>query len=354
MKRIIFLSLLWFIVSSGYSNIFAQPIPEYEGVYLVTKSNQLIEVPEVDGIRATASLARSFMYGYNSLSKSFGKGFKRRDNDWSEYDPHIVKNLHDFFYTSKNNLKDIPVIDINDIKGFYVNSKYRQYFRFNGMSILKDYTAGYGIFYKFKYGISSNSTEHIAYGNSRFSNDKFRAKNISEFVTYYEIDKKNDPYKASSAISSERDIPCVGFYIELTVDNGWFVKSYHYPFYIKKANDNDLTNSNFSTPSQNSSYRVNTKDSFYLAVEKMPTPIGGIAAIQERIVCPEAAKRAGRVYVKAFVDENGNVHKVELVKGIGASCDKEAIAAVMKTKFNPGMQRGKPVKVQVLIPLLIK
>jgi len=96
---------------------------------------------------------------------------------------------------------------------------------------------------------------------------------------------------------------------------------------------------------------------FFVAVEEMPEPIGGIAAIQKRIVYPEIAKRAGvqgRVYVKAFVNENGSVEKVMLVKGIGAGCDEEALRAVKATKFKPGRQRGKPVKVQVMIPVLFK
>jgi len=96
---------------------------------------------------------------------------------------------------------------------------------------------------------------------------------------------------------------------------------------------------------------------FFVAVEEMPKPIGGIAAIQKRIVYPEIAKRAGvqgRVFIKAFVDENGNVVKAEVIKGIGAGCDEAAIKAVMATKFKPGKQRGKPVKVQVSIPILFK
>ena len=96
---------------------------------------------------------------------------------------------------------------------------------------------------------------------------------------------------------------------------------------------------------------------FFMAVEEMPGPIGGIAAIQSKIVYPEIAKRAGvegRVFVKAFVDENGTVQKVELIKGIGAGCDEAAMDAVKKTRFKPGKQRGKAVKVQVSIPVLFK
>ncbi len=96
---------------------------------------------------------------------------------------------------------------------------------------------------------------------------------------------------------------------------------------------------------------------FFVAVEEQPEPIGGIEAIQKKIVYPEIAKRAGvqgRVYIKAFVNENGDVVKAEVIKGIGAGCDEAAVKAVTETKFKPGRQRGKPVKVQVSIPVVFK
>jgi len=103
--------------------------------------------------------------------------------------------------------------------------------------------------------------------------------------------------------------------------------------------------------------RVEEEPVFFVAVEEMPEPIGGIQAIQNKIVYPEIAKRAGvegRVFIKAFVDEAGNVSKTEVIKGIGAGCDEAAEAAVRATKFKPGKQRGKAVKVQVSVPILFK
>jgi periplasmic protein TonB len=96
---------------------------------------------------------------------------------------------------------------------------------------------------------------------------------------------------------------------------------------------------------------------YFVAVEEMPEPIGGIKAIQEKITYPEIAKRAsveGKVYILAFVDENGNVTKATVLKGIGAGCDEAARDAVLGTKFKPGKQRGTPVKVQVSIPVVFK
>jgi protein TonB len=96
---------------------------------------------------------------------------------------------------------------------------------------------------------------------------------------------------------------------------------------------------------------------YFEVVEEMPEPIGGIEAIQRKIVYPEIAKRAGvegKVYILAYVDENGNVTKTEVLKGIGAGCDEAAEKAIRETKFKPGKQRGKPVRVKVAVPIIFK
>lgn len=89
----------------------------------------------------------------------------------------------------------------------------------------------------------------------------------------------------------------------------------------------------------------------------MPYPIGGIQALNDLIVYPEIAKRAGvegKVYVLAYVNEEGTVIKTEIIKGIGGGCDEAAEYAVKHTKFSPGKQRGKPTKVKVMVPIIFK
>lgn len=99
------------------------------------------------------------------------------------------------------------------------------------------------------------------------------------------------------------------------------------------------------------------EEMFALKVDSSPEPVGGMSAIARNVVYPEVAKKAGiqgKVFLKAFIDENGNVLKADVIKGIGAGCDEAAINAVMKTKFKPGIQNGKPVKVQLAIPIVFK
>lgn len=96
---------------------------------------------------------------------------------------------------------------------------------------------------------------------------------------------------------------------------------------------------------------------YFVAVEEMPYPIGGIQAIHDLVIYPEIAKRAGiegRVYVLAYLNEEGKVEKTEIVKGIGGGCDEAAEWAVKNIKFVPGKQRDKKVKVKVMIPIIFK
>lgn len=106
-----------------------------------------------------------------------------------------------------------------------------------------------------------------------------------------------------------------------------------------------------SFPNQSS----NNEKIYFYNVDKMPEPIGGMEAIQKKITYPEIAKRAGiqgKVIVKAYLNESGVAIKGEVIQGIGAGCDEVALKAVMQTKFNPGMNGNKPVKTQVVIPIV--
>jgi protein TonB len=96
------------------------------------------------------------------------------------------------------------------------------------------------------------------------------------------------------------------------------------------------------------------EEQYFVAVEEMPQLIGGMEAVMKNLVYPELAIRAGvqgRVFVLAYINENGDVVRAEVQKGIGAGCDEAAVAAVLKAKFIPGRQRGKPIKVKMVIPI---
>lgn len=100
-----------------------------------------------------------------------------------------------------------------------------------------------------------------------------------------------------------------------------------------------------------------TDETYYVAVDEMPEPIGGLYAIQSKIKYPDEAKRngvEGKVFIQAFIDETGNVVEAKVIKGAGYGLDEAALEAVKQTKFTSGKQEGKPVKVQVTIPIIFK
>ncbi len=92
-------------------------------------------------------------------------------------------------------------------------------------------------------------------------------------------------------------------------------------------------------------------------VEQMPELIGGLAGLQRRIRYPDLARRMGvegRVFVQFIVNEDGSVSNVRTVRGIGAGCDEAAEAAVRASRFTPGRQRGRLVKVRMTLPVTFR
>lgn len=93
------------------------------------------------------------------------------------------------------------------------------------------------------------------------------------------------------------------------------------------------------------------------AVENLPEPVGGLRAIQEKVVYPELARKArieGTVVIRVLIDEKGTVVSAEILKDIGGGCGEAAVKAVTAIRFHPGMQRDKPVKTKIAIPVLFR
>lgn len=95
----------------------------------------------------------------------------------------------------------------------------------------------------------------------------------------------------------------------------------------------------------------------FVVVEEQPELIGGMKALQEAVEYPGFARKAGiegRVIVRFVVDENGNVTNPTVTSGVHKLLNKAALEAVKKLKFKPGMQRGKPVKVRMSLPVTFR
>lgn len=108
-------------------------------------------------------------------------------------------------------------------------------------------------------------------------------------------------------------------------------------------------------PPQEEEATEDDEDDFFVLVEEMPELIGGLQALQKEVQYPERALRAnieGRVYVQFIVNEKGEVENPRVVRGIGGGCDEEALRVVKMAKFKPGLQRGRPVRVQYNLPVI--
>ncbi len=97
----------------------------------------------------------------------------------------------------------------------------------------------------------------------------------------------------------------------------------------------------------------------FTVVEEAPSYPGGdearIKFLQENIKYPQMARESGisgTVYVTFVVERDGSVTDVKVMRGIGGGCDEEAIRVInAMPKWNPGKQRGKPVRVQFNMPI---
>jgi len=91
-------------------------------------------------------------------------------------------------------------------------------------------------------------------------------------------------------------------------------------------------------------------ETYYVAVEQMPEPVGGMEGINEKInPSVKSSGVKGTVYILAFIDENGVVRKAILSKGIGGEADQAALNAIRRTRFHPGRKASVIVRVQMLM-----
>ncbi len=98
----------------------------------------------------------------------------------------------------------------------------------------------------------------------------------------------------------------------------------------------------------------------HVVVEEKPSFPGGIEAfyryVSKNLTYPNLARNRGvegKVFLSFVIDKDGSISDVEVVKGIGAGCDEEAVRVLQNApKWNPGKQRGKPVKVRMVIPII--
>ena len=103
-------------------------------------------------------------------------------------------------------------------------------------------------------------------------------------------------------------------------------------------------------------------DEIFTIVEESASFPGGLSAwaqfLKKELKYPRQAQRMGiegRVFIQFIVERDGSLTDIHVVKGIGAGCDEEAERVLrMSPKFKPGKQRGRSVKVRMVLPIIFK
>ncbi len=93
----------------------------------------------------------------------------------------------------------------------------------------------------------------------------------------------------------------------------------------------------------------------FIPYDEPPVPIGGFAAISEKLIYPSIAKIAeieGTVVLQIFVNDKGFVEDLVVQKGLpGTGFDEAAVKAIKQVRFKPAMQRDNAVGVWIAIPI---
>jgi len=103
-------------------------------------------------------------------------------------------------------------------------------------------------------------------------------------------------------------------------------------------------------------------DEIFTIVETNPVPVGGYKQFYEEvgknIRYPRSAinmRIEGKVFVEFVVDKTGELTNLKVVKGISKDCNEEAIRVMESMpKWKPGKQRGRAVRVKMVIPITYK
>jgi Ca-activated chloride channel family protein len=105
-----------------------------------------------------------------------------------------------------------------------------------------------------------------------------------------------------------------------------------------------------------------SEDQVFMTVETMPQFPGGDAAVLEYIknnlIYPKTAGEngiQGRVVVSFYVETDGSISEVTVIRSVDPELDAEAIRLIKSMpKWTPGTQRGKPVRVKYTIPVAFR
>jgi len=116
------------------------------------------------------------------------------------------------------------------------------------------------------------------------------------------------------------------------------------------------------TPQQVAAIPEERADEIFVIVEDQPLPKGGMQEfykyVADNLKYPARASRMGiegRVFIEFIVEKDGSLTDIKVARGIGGGCDEEAVRVISEApKWSPGKQRGRPVRVRMIMPIIFK
>lgn len=104
------------------------------------------------------------------------------------------------------------------------------------------------------------------------------------------------------------------------------------------------------------------EDVVFMVVEQPAEFPGGMEAmmkfLQKNMKYPAVARRMGiegSVFVSFVVDREGKISDLQVIKGISAECDQEAVRVIkLMPSWKPGKQNGRAVKSRFVLPIKFK
>jgi antitoxin component YwqK of YwqJK toxin-antitoxin module len=132
----------------------------------------------------------------------------------------------------------------------------------------------------------------------------------------------------------------------------WTGKDFKRKSSFTEIYDNGKLISGVTTDSLNTKYSYSIK-------HLHPSPKNGIESFYSYIgksmrIPVEARKVSGKIYMTFIVDEEGNLVDPKVLKGVGYGIDENAIQLIKEAKkWNPGKNRGVPVRVLYKLPITI-
>lgn len=95
----------------------------------------------------------------------------------------------------------------------------------------------------------------------------------------------------------------------------------------------------------------------YTMAETMPKHAHGsdrefVKYIKQQVIAPKGKRYKGDMMASFIVEKNGMLSEVKIVKGKNDEMDRKVVEAIRSTApWSPGTDKGKPVRVQMRIPV---